>query len=97
MKVTTYLLICLIEECAELIQRVCKSLRFGLYETQPEQQLNNLERMRYEFNDIIAITELLHANNVELDQSDIAIDEKKAKVCKYLAYSESLGMVESED
>lgn len=33
---TTYLLICLIEECAEIIHRCCKSIRFGMEECQAQ-------------------------------------------------------------
>ena len=43
------LLDCLAEECAEVIQRVCKAQRFGLREVQPGQEMTNADRILYEF------------------------------------------------
>lgn len=41
------LLLQLAEECAEVIQRVSKSLRFGLQEVQIGQSLTNSKRLTY--------------------------------------------------
>lgn len=64
-----YLLIKLIEECAEVQQRATKALTFGIYETQaegpstntrPETKLNNNARLVQEFTDLVAVAEMLN-------------------------------------
>lgn len=88
------LLTVLSEECVETAQRVSKAIRFGLNEIQEGQSLNNSERLIYEFNDILAMMEILKEegliNNV-IDRE--AIEKKKIKVKKYLDYSIKLGTV----
>lgn len=86
---TEHLLDVAIEECAEIIQRVTKAKRFGLREVQPAQDLSNAQRIAYEVNDLIAVIDMLLP---QLDwQDDEAIEAKKAKVEKYLRYSEECG------
>lgn len=51
----------LIEECAEVIQRATKMLRFGVKEIQPDQPLTNAERLAVEAG------QLLHMIDVCLD------------------------------
>jgi len=88
------LLTILSEECVETAQRVSKAIRFTLEEVQPEQDLTNAQRIVYEFNDIVAVMEILHEEGVfdkVIDRE--AIDKKKLKVAKYLAYSVEVGTV----
>lgn len=88
------LLTILSEECVETAQRVSKALRFTLEEIQPEQELTNAQRIVYEFNDILAVMEILQEEGVfdkVIDRE--AIDKKKIKVAKYLAYSAQVGTV----
>jgi NTP pyrophosphatase (non-canonical NTP hydrolase) len=93
---STYLLICLIEECAEVIQRACKAIRFGLDEVQPGQHLNNHDRISEELSDVQGVTVMLE---VECDIKvlhfdDIAIQNKIAKIRKYMPLSVERGMLE---
>jgi CRISPR/Cas system-associated endonuclease Cas3-HD len=88
------LLTIIAEECAETAQRASKCIRFTLDEVQPEQELTNAQRLVYEFNDIVAVMELLQEQGLidkVIDRE--AIDKKKLKVAKYLAYSIQLGTV----
>lgn len=88
------LLTILSEECVETAQRVSKALRFTLEEIQPEQELTNAQRIVYEFNDILAVMEILQEEGVfdkVIDRD--AIDKKKIKVAKYLNYSIEIGTV----
>lgn len=90
-----YLLVILIEECDETSQRATKALRFGFDEVQKNQEFTNAQRITYEFNDILAVMELLKENDlldVIVDKDAIAL--KKAKIMKYYEYSKSLKIVE---
>lgn len=97
-----YLLIKLIEECAEVQQRATKALTFGMYEcqaqgpstnTRPETRLNNNERLAQEFTDLVAVAEMLsQIITMPLSVSDTkAKESKKEKIQKYMDYSRSLG------
>lgn len=48
----------IMEECAELAQRVSKALRFGMHEVQPGQPDDNHARVMQEFADLIGMMEL---------------------------------------
>ncbi len=56
---TEMLLTLLAEECNETAQRASKAIRFGLDEVQEGQPHNNADRIVYEFNDLVAVTEML--------------------------------------
>lgn len=88
-----YLLDCLQEECAEVIQVVSKAKRFGLDDVWPNETMNplkltNQQRMRLELIDISAVVEELEARGVTLDIWDReAIETKKARLYKYMDYA----------
>ena len=93
-----HLLTILAEECIETGQRATKALRFTMEEVQPGQELSNAERLIYEFNDIVAMMELLRdegylgAGKTIFDIE--AINKKKAKVEQFLQYSKELGTLD---
>lgn len=91
MNTTEYLLSCLIEECAEVIQRATKAQRFGLREVQPEQELTNEQRLAAELADLTATLELLWNEGLRLFTEEGAVNAKKAKVKKFMDYSRELG------
>lgn len=84
-----HLLTCAMEEAVEVAQRICKTLRFGLLEVQPGQELSNRMRIRQELTDLLAVLEMIDANIVQIHPDDI--DAKKVKVEHYLAYSRECG------
>lgn len=87
-----HLLTILIEECNETAHRATKALRFGLEEIEPGQLRTNAERIVYEFNDIVAMMELLHAEGCLSNVFDgVSAGLKKIKVEKYLMYSKECG------
>lgn len=94
------LLTILIEECGETAQRATKALRFTLEEIQPNLhqnplQLNNAQRLIYEFNDICAVMEMLEDEGyLPASYDSRAMNLKKEKVKKYLELSQKLGTVE---
>lgn len=87
-----HLLVTLAEECNEVAQRVSKALRFGLEEIEPGQSLNNVERIEQEFADLTAVYEMLYLS----DPDETDKETKKAKVEKYLQYSNLLGTLNEE-
>lgn len=94
-----YLLICLAEECAEIQQRVTKALRFGLFEFEPGQPYNNIQRLRDEINDLYGVLELTNEHDSDLILAKIdrkAVDAKKDKVLKYMEYSRDQGTLEED-
>jgi hypothetical protein len=95
---TDHLLICMMEECAEISEqcsriavRISKALRFGLSEVQPGQLLSNAERITVELADLIAVAEMLE------DAGDITratIEAKKVKLRKFMDYARQIGSLE---
>lgn len=95
MNKTTYLLICLIEEASEVIQRVCKALRFGLEEKQPSQNLNNRERLEYELSDFMSTLQALDKEGLKVYPGPNV--DKRLKIEKYMAYSQELRILEPDE
>lgn len=56
---TEHILTVISEECAELSQRACKALRFGLMNKENELGASNLTRMLGEYIDLVATLEML--------------------------------------
>ena len=88
-----HLLTILCEECVETAQRATKAIRFGLEEIQPGQDLNNAQRIIYEFNDLMAVMQMLQEEGYFkglpiFDEQMQAL--KKEKVNKYYKYSQNL-------
>lgn len=96
MNLEQFLLICLIEECAEVAQRATKALRFGTKEVQPGQYLDNFQRLSDELNDLLTVMDLM----IEHDKTDaIRIDQaaqnaKAIKLLRFAAYSVQQGTLD---
>lgn len=87
-----HLLKILSEECSETAIRVSKAMRFSLQEVQPGQHLNNAERIIYEFNDIVAMMDMLKEEGIIGDYIDLKSQAaKKEKVMKFLELSKQNG------
>lgn len=91
-----YLLTCLAEECAEVIQCASKINRFGLDDKQPNQEIDNKTRLTDESNDLVAIFDLLFEEEIIGAFDDVKIQAKKDKVEKYMKYSEEQGCLINE-
>lgn len=80
-----HLLACLTEECGETTQVVGKCLRFGINDYHPKtDNVPNFELLRREFNDIVAVAEML---GIMPDRK--LINSKKARVETYIEYAEA--------
>lgn len=94
-----YLLICLMEECAEVQHMASKCLRFGLDEVHITDlsQPPNLERLKAEIVDLIGVLALLDENGIlEISANEYTTGaaKKKEKVERYMRHSRSLGILE---
>lgn len=89
-----HLLIRAMEECAEVAQRISKALVFGLDEVQPGQPLTNRDRVVAEYTDLVAVMEMAGFPLAVVNGR--RVDEKIAKVEKYLRYSEQCGTLQGE-
>lgn len=93
MTVEQCLLVCVMEECAEVAHRASKALRFGMDEVQPGQPLTNEDRLWGEVNDLIGVLILLQEKRDHPGPSDHAVQQKRGKVERFMAYSVECGQV----
>ena len=92
---TEHLLTIIAEECAEVAQRATKAARFGLYEIQPGQELTNIERLKHEYNDLIAAIEMLESNEKRsINREDFLVYKKQCKIADFLKYSNECGTLD---
>jgi len=91
-----HLLSCLAEECAEVAQRISKQLRFGSFEQQAGQALNNIERTTEELFDLTAVATICERAGLVLGvmPNEAAIQRKMAKIEKYFAISREQGTLQ---
>ncbi len=82
-----HLLVIAAEECVEVAQRLTKASRFGLNETQPNQEFDNAYRVVQEYNDLVAVLRML---GLEVRDPEM-IAAKQAKIERYLEYSKTQG------
>lgn len=76
---------CLIEECAEVIQRATKMKRFGVAEIQPGQDFSNLERLSQELGDLQAVVErAAQTGLVDIGVIEDSVPAKHKKLDKFL-------------
>jgi len=97
---TQHLLCKIAEEAAEVGQMAMKCQQFGLdevWEDNPDGPSTNIERLRAELIDLIAVKHMLaEAFDTSSKAGDMisAVNKKQEKVRRYLKYSQELGMVE---
>ncbi|TET23414.1 MAG: hypothetical protein E3J78_02280 [Candidatus Cloacimonadota bacterium] len=86
-----HLLVCLSEECNEVIHAVSKTLRFGPDEIWPKMEQTNIERVRIELNDLMAVVTMLEGEGFNLTRTAGEMVAKQKKVEKYIEYAKTLG------
>lgn len=91
-----YLLTLIQEECAELSQRASKALRFGLFEVQSGQELDNWERLMGEYVDLYTTIQMLDSLFVDVKPNDEDVLIKIDKIKKYMKLSVDRGILEGE-
>lgn len=91
-----HLLTILMEECCELAQDVAKAKRFGIHE-QRDLPTSNCERIQKEFNDLLAIIDMLNGEfHLGLYRDVKLVKAKISKVEKYLKYSKECGTLAND-
>jgi len=93
-----YLLVCLMEECAEVSQAASKSLRFGLGDRYKDKDTPE-KALAAEILDLIAVIGMLQAENVADSDATTymeGLSRKRDKVEKYILYSQERGIVNKE-
>ncbi len=93
-----YLLVCLMEESAEIAQAAAKSIRFGLDDSHPERMgETNEEDLLEELYQCIAVVEMLQENkNLKIltnEEIRCIKNKKKEKMIKYMSYSKEKGQL----
>lgn len=80
-----YLLVCLAEECSEVIKTITKIMRFGENISYPKGAISNREKLQDELNDIFGVVALLQDNKIinEKTLQGKKVQEKKNKVIKH--------------
>lgn len=99
MNSTEHLLTCLAEEAGEVVQAVCKALRFGTANTDTYSDgTTNIEAIIRELNDLFAVVEMLRDEGVLptliLDGEDM--DEKQRRVRDMMLIATIRGTLQPE-
>lgn len=93
-----YLLLKLVEEAGELIERAAKCSEFGMDEIQDGQKLTNKERLNTEVKDVNFISELIDRAvlNFPCHHDPVQWSQKYKKFLKYKELSKRLGRLEGK-
>lgn len=89
-----YLLICLMEECAEVQKAASKSLRFGLNDSESPLHPVNKDVLVEEVIDLLALIGLVFEDlHISQDGFEELVEIKNEKVLKYMKYSKERGIL----
>lgn len=94
-----YLLTVAAEECAEIQQAICKSLRFGLDSTHPDDpRLTNSTQILIEYSQLESVMKMMFDEGVlepfDFNERAAVCDNKEEKVKKYMEVSRGLGRLD---
>ncbi len=94
-----YLLVCLNEECSEIIKLTDKALRFGLNDSPPsaDNPGTNLENIMHELNDLMGVCKMMVDEGIfkaEEIMNEGKVAQKVEKIKKFMKYSAEKGILE---
>jgi len=98
MNLTEHLLVCLIEECAEVQKAATKALRFGFDDHPPDadRTSSNAEDIAAELDDLQAVAEMLVENGSTRGPYETNVQQKKLRVLRFLDYSRRRGTLDGD-
>jgi hypothetical protein len=89
-----YLLMCLAEELGELQKEIFKCIRFGPETREKEGYITNIERANNEFNDVVALMNMLNdESGILFKTTATAVHNKISRVNHYYKLSQQFGEV----
>lgn len=94
MRTDEYLMVVLGEEAIEVAHASSKVLRFTPHDSHTIGGPTNLEHLVTEFNELLAVVEMLKEEGLDLKRDEDIIARKKQRVKDYLEYSKKIGVVE---
>lgn len=95
MNLKQYLLICLMEECNEVAHAASKMLRFTENDSPVIGGTTNIQNLQKEFNELLAVVELLESHNIMILRDADIIANKKKRLADYAHYSKLLGVIDA--
>jgi hypothetical protein len=93
MNTQQYALICLGEEATEVAHAVSKVLRFTTNDSAVIGGPSNAETLLKEYNDLLALAEVVTDLGIPVVRNQDMINAKKRKLLDYMNYSEQLGVM----
>lgn len=92
-RLINHLLLCLMEECAEVAMEASKAQRFGLRNKHKSQASTPEKRLDFELNDLYVIVECLRKQGVKLFDCPAKKLDKYKRLDHALKYSRKRGML----
>jgi len=95
-----HLLVCLTEECGEVIQVADKGLRFGTSDSYPDEDTTNAYNIVKEYIEITAVMDMLLDEGFLPQLSDNQANEifiaKQKRVLEFMEYARSRGTLQDD-
>lgn len=88
-----YLQVCLMEECNEVAHATSKMLRFTEHDSPVIGGRTNFQNLFQEYNELLAVVELLAEQGLHLSRDEEIIEVKKKRLIDYANYSQLLGVI----
>lgn len=80
-----YLLVCLMEECAEVAKVASKIYRFGQNDTGPHEELPNKTIFSQELGDLMGVLDFLRSKGIQIDENVLeeSRSRKQARIIRF--------------
>jgi hypothetical protein len=97
MVIQEHLMICLIEELAEMQQAASKCLRFGPYDVCKVENKENIKKVEDELSDVFAILAILGQVGVDIKADENKSKAKIHKTLDFMQHAISTGALEDPE
>jgi len=96
MRFAEYLLTCFSEEAVEVAHAAHKVIRFTPEDHHPSKQNSNIQELAKEFNELLAVREMLINYGYDIPVVNEIKQAKKARLIEFAYYSKRLGVIEDD-